>query len=121
MRLSTGAKLTEMYEYVSATPASVVLGYVYAANAAGVSSALANVTVSLLDAAGDTLSSQLTSVWGGFDFYGVNAGTYQLRYSTPSGETLQAVKRQYDPDGLFVVHHGVGSEVWSADGFTRLA
>ena len=34
---------------------------------------------------------------------------------------LQAVKRQYDPDGLFVVHHGVGSEVWSADGFTRLA
>jgi hypothetical protein len=22
--------------------------------------------------------------------------------------------------GLFVVHHGVGSEEWSADGFTRL-
>jgi beta-glucanase (GH16 family) len=88
--VAAGAKLTEMYEYVSATPASVVLGYVYAANAAGVSSALANVTVSLLDAAGDTLSSQLTSVWGGFDFYGVHSGTYQLRYSTPSGETLQA-------------------------------
>jgi len=25
-----------------------------------------------------------------------------------------------DPDGLFFVHHGVGSEDWSADGFTRL-
>ena len=24
-------------------------------------------------------------------------------------------------DGLFIVHHGVGSEEWSADGFTRLA
>jgi FAD/FMN-containing dehydrogenase len=34
---------------------------------------------------------------------------------------LLAVKDKYDPDGLFVVHHGVGSERWSADGFTRLA
>jgi FAD/FMN-containing dehydrogenase len=34
---------------------------------------------------------------------------------------LAAVKRQYDPAGLFVVHHGVGSEEWSADGFTRIA
>jgi FAD/FMN-containing dehydrogenase len=32
---------------------------------------------------------------------------------------LVAVKRQYDPAGLFIVHHGVGSEEWSADGFTR--
>jgi FAD/FMN-containing dehydrogenase len=34
---------------------------------------------------------------------------------------LLAVKQQVDPDGLFFVHHGVGSEAWSADGFTRLA
>jgi FAD/FMN-containing dehydrogenase len=34
---------------------------------------------------------------------------------------LLAVKDKYDPDGLFFVHHGVGSERWSADGFTRLA
>jgi FAD/FMN-containing dehydrogenase len=34
---------------------------------------------------------------------------------------LRAVKSQYDPDGLFFVHHGVGSEDWSADGFTRIA
>jgi FAD/FMN-containing dehydrogenase len=34
---------------------------------------------------------------------------------------LHAVKSTYDPDGLFFVHHGVGSEAWSADGFTRLA
>ena len=31
---------------------------------------------------------------------------------------LQKVKAKYDPDGLFFVHHGVGSEGWSADGFT---
>jgi hypothetical protein len=30
------------------------------------------------------------------------------------------VKNLYDPDGLFFDHHGVGSERWSADGFTRL-
>jgi FAD/FMN-containing dehydrogenase len=33
---------------------------------------------------------------------------------------LLAVKQKYDPDGLFFLHHGVGSEDWSADGFTRL-
>jgi FAD/FMN-containing dehydrogenase len=33
---------------------------------------------------------------------------------------LLAAKRHYDPDGLFFVHHGVGSEDWSTDGFTRL-
>lgn len=35
-------------------------------------------------------------------------------------ERLLAVKERYDPEGLFFVHHGVGSERWSADGFTRL-
>jgi FAD/FMN-containing dehydrogenase len=34
---------------------------------------------------------------------------------------LLDIKRQYDPDGLFFVHHGVGSEQWSPDGFTRLS
>jgi FAD/FMN-containing dehydrogenase len=33
---------------------------------------------------------------------------------------LRAMKKKYDPEGLFFVHHGVGSEEWSADGFTRL-
>jgi FAD/FMN-containing dehydrogenase len=32
---------------------------------------------------------------------------------------LAEIKRRYDPDGLFTVHHGVGSEAWSSDGFTR--
>jgi FAD/FMN-containing dehydrogenase len=32
---------------------------------------------------------------------------------------LRSIKKKYDPDGLFFVHHGVGSEEWSADGFTR--
>jgi len=36
-------------------------------------------------------------------------------------ERLLHTKRRYDPDGLFFVHHGVGSEAWSADGFTRVA
>ncbi|HLQ07469.1 MAG TPA: FAD-binding oxidoreductase [Steroidobacteraceae bacterium] len=34
---------------------------------------------------------------------------------------LRSVKKKYDPESLFFVHHGVGSEDWSADGFTRLA
>jgi FAD/FMN-containing dehydrogenase len=35
-------------------------------------------------------------------------------------ERLLAIKGKYDPDGLFFLHHGVGSEDWSADGFTHL-
>ena len=34
---------------------------------------------------------------------------------------LRSIKDRYDPEGLFFVHHGVGSEDWSADGFTRLS
>ena len=32
---------------------------------------------------------------------------------------LKTAKAKYDPTGLFFVHHGVGSEDWSPDGFTR--
>ena len=34
-------------------------------------------------------------------------------------EKLLSVKNKYDPEGLFFVHHGVGTERWSDDGFTR--
>ena len=44
---------------------------------------------------------------------------WQESFWGPNYPRLAAVKRQYDPAGLFVVHHGVGSEGWSADGFTR--
>ncbi len=37
----------------------------------------------------------------------------------PHYPRLRAIKYRYDADGLFFVHHGVGSEDWSADGFTR--
>ena len=35
-------------------------------------------------------------------------------------QKLMTIKNKYDPEGLFFVHHGVGSEAWSADGFTRI-
>jgi hypothetical protein len=34
---------------------------------------------------------------------------------------LRQIKDKYDPHGLFFVHHGVGSEDWSADGFEKLS
>jgi len=46
---------------------------------------------------------------------------WQRRFWGPNHARLQQVKQRYDPDGLFTVHHGVGSEAWSADGFTRIA
>jgi FAD/FMN-containing dehydrogenase len=61
-----------------------------------------------------------------------NAGSYvsesnffeanwQQSFWGPNYSRLLSVKAQYDPDGLFFVHHGVGSERWSADGFAKLA
>jgi FAD/FMN-containing dehydrogenase len=58
-----------------------------------------------------------------------NAGSYvsESNYFEPDWQhsfwgsnypRLRAVKTKYDPAGLFFVHHGVGSEDWSADGFT---
>jgi len=47
--------------------------------------------------------------------------TWQQSFWGSNYPRLAAVKRKYDPDGLFFVHHGVGSEEWSSDGFTRLA
>jgi hypothetical protein len=40
----------------------------------------------------------------------------------PIGERQDAAAGRLpsnDPDGLFFVHHGVGSEAWSDDGFKR--
>ena len=34
---------------------------------------------------------------------------------------LDRIKRRYDPQDLFIVHHGVGSDRWSEDGFNRVA
>ena len=59
-----------------------------------------------------------------------NAGSYlaESNYFEPDWQRsfwgsnhprLAAVKARFDPDGLFFVHHGVGSEAWSDDGFIK--
>ncbi|MGZ5200379.1 MAG: FAD-binding protein [Telluria sp.] len=45
---------------------------------------------------------------------------WQKEYWGENYSKLRAAKSKYDPEGLFFVHHGVGSEDWSDDGFTRL-
>ncbi len=45
---------------------------------------------------------------------------WQQAYWGSNHSRLAEVKRKYDPDGLFFVHNGVGSEEWSIDGFTKL-
>jgi FAD/FMN-containing dehydrogenase len=45
---------------------------------------------------------------------------WQQEYWGQNYPRLRDIKSKYDADGLFFVHHGVGSEEWSADGFTRL-
>jgi len=61
-----------------------------------------------------------------------NAGSYvsesdffekdwQRSYWGSNYPRLAAIKKKYDPEGLFFVHHGVGSEEWSSDGFERNA
>jgi Berberine and berberine like len=45
---------------------------------------------------------------------------WQQAYWGGNHARLAAIKQKYDPDGLFFVHNGVGSERWSRDGFTKL-
>jgi FAD/FMN-containing dehydrogenase len=45
---------------------------------------------------------------------------FQQAYWGSNYSRLAEIKRKYDPDGLFIVHNGVGSEQWSRDGFTKL-
>jgi FAD/FMN-containing dehydrogenase len=46
--------------------------------------------------------------------------SWQKAYWGTNYSKLRAIKKKYDPEGLFFVHHGVGSEDWSSDGFTRV-
>jgi FAD/FMN-containing dehydrogenase len=50
------------------------------------------------------------------DFF---ADDWQRAYWGDHHARLRRIKARHDPRGLFVVHHGVGSEDWSADGFAR--
>jgi FAD/FMN-containing dehydrogenase len=78
------------------------------ANAAAVDSAMKEIRA-LVPEAGSYVSES--------DFFEKD---WPRAYWGPNYPRLLAVKDACDPDGLFVVHHGVGSERWSADGFTRL-
>jgi hypothetical protein len=45
---------------------------------------------------------------------------WQRSYWGSNYPRLASIKKKYDPTGPCFVHHGVGSEEWSADGFTKL-
>jgi len=44
---------------------------------------------------------------------------FQQAYWGDNYARLLSIKKKYDPNGLFIVHNGVGSEGWSKDGFTK--
>jgi len=70
----------------------------------------------------DCCAGQLRAVAGPSGSY-VNETSYfekvwQRAFWGDNYARLRAIKRKYDPSGLFFVHRGVGSEEWSPDGFT---
>ena len=67
----------------------------------------------------------LTAVVGEPAAYVAESGYFQERWQSAywgaNYARLRAIKRCYDPDALLFARHGVGSEEWSEDGFTRSA
>jgi FAD/FMN-containing dehydrogenase len=45
---------------------------------------------------------------------------FQQSYWGGNYSRLTEIKKKYDPDGIFYVHNGVGSESWSDNGFTKV-
>jgi hypothetical protein len=45
------------------------------------------------------------------DFFDPN---WKASYWGANFDRLAAIKKRYDPEGLFFTHHGVGSDEWSA-------
>ena len=45
---------------------------------------------------------------------------WQHAYWGSNYPRLAEIKKKYDPEGLFYVHNGVGSEEWTQEGFTKL-
>jgi FAD/FMN-containing dehydrogenase len=82
-------------------------------------------------AAADAFRARVQAAMAALRVVAPNTGTYvnecdyfqpnwQKAFWGPNYSRLLRIKQRYDPDGLFTVHHGVGSEAWSADGFTQL-
>ncbi|CAM2196149.1 FAD/FMN-containing dehydrogenase [Paraburkholderia kururiensis] len=61
------------------------------------------------------LSPQSGSYLSETDFF---RGDWREAFWGANYARLKAIKNRYDPAGFFFVHHGVGSEDWSPDGFT---
>lgn len=61
------------------------------------------------------LSPQSGSYLSETDFF---RGDWREAFWGANYARLKAIKSRYDPAGFFFVHHGVGSEDWSPDGFT---
>jgi FAD/FMN-containing dehydrogenase len=84
----------------------------------------------LLGASAGALRSRVGKAMATMRAIAPGAGTYlnECDYFQPDWQKafwgtnyprLAAIKRRCDPDGLFTVHHGVGSEPWGPDGFTK--
>jgi len=68
----------------------------------------------------DTLRAAVPDAGSYFNETNYFERNWQQSFWGENYSRLAEIKRKYDPLGLFCVHHGVGSEQWSDDGFTRL-
>jgi len=72
----------------------------------------------------DQCVNQLRAVAGDNGAYVSESNYFQKNFQQAYWGTnyprLAEIKRKYDPDSLFFVHNGVGSEQWSTDGFEKL-
>ena len=64
----------------------------------------------------EALAAQPASYVNETDYFHTD---WQTAYWGNNYARLIKVKDRNEPNGLFFVHHALGSEAWSADGFTK--
>jgi beta-glucanase (GH16 family) len=117
--VDTGQTVTLAAEQLGAPadPATITSDVLYFANpAASVGTGESGVAVTLLSGSGAVVGTTVTAAGGKFSFAELAAGTYQLQYATPAGQTIEPGSAANPTTGLTALFTVAAGQSFTAPG-----